>query len=373
MSARAGLPNTMHAVLLKGHGGPEMLDYVSDAPVPVPGAGEVLIQVSACGMNNTDIWVREGAYGTDDDPGATASWRRSSSVDTLAFPRIQGADTVGRIAEVGPGVDKARIGERVMVDFSIYNGDGISLADIDYYGHGRDGGFAEYMTVAADQAHVSRTDMSDAELATFCCAYLTGEHMLDRADLGPGETVLITGASGGVGSGLVQLARARGAVPFAICGPGKMDAVRAIGAEAVIAREERDLSAAVRDVLNGKQVDVVADLVAGAMFTDLINLIRPEGRYATAGAIAGPRVGLDLRTVYLKHLTLHGSSQGTRAAFKRLHGYIETGAIRPLLWQTYPLSQINRAQADFKDKDFVGKLVLQPDAKLQPVEPWTSL
>lgn len=364
------IPSTMHAVLLTRHGGPEALEYVNDAPVPAPGEDEVLIEVSACGMNNTDIWVREGAYGTDDDPDATASWRRGASQDTLQFPRIQGADTVGRIVAIGNAVDASRVGQRVMVDFSIYNGDGRSLIDIDYFGHGRDGGYAEYMVVPADQAHHSSTPMSDAELATFCCAYLTGEHMLDRAGLKAGETVLVTGASGGVGSGIIQLARARGAIPYAICGAGKAEAVKAIGAEAVIAREDGNLLDAVPDAMNGQPVDVVADLVAGSMFKDLINLIRPEGRYTTAGAIAGPVVEMDLRTVYLKHLTIHGSSQGTRAAFERLHGYIEAGTIKPLLWQTYPLSKINEAQADFKSKAYIGKLVIQPDAKWQPVEPW---
>ena len=359
----------MHAVLLTGHGGPERLEYRDDVPRPNPAPGEVLIEVSACGMNNTDIWVREGAYGTDDDPRATASWRRGQE-DTLKFPRIQGADTVGRIAEVGPGVDPARIGERVMVDFSIYNGDDESLADIDYIGHGRDGGFAEFVAVPADHAYACRTPMSDAELATFCCAYLTGEHMLDRAGVKAGETVLITGASGGVGSGLIQLVRARAAIPYAVCSENKAGAVKAIGAEAVISRHAGDLSVAVREAMNGRPLDVVADLVAGPMFGDLINLLRPEGRYTTAGAIAGPVVALDLRTVYLKHLAIHGSSQGTRSAFQRLHRYIEEGTIRPLLWQTYPLSQIHRAQADFKRKGFVGKLVLQPDSRWQPVEPW---
>ena len=134
MPQRPDIPSTMNAVYLTGHGGPEVLEYVDTAPVPTPDAGEVLIEVTACGMNNTDIWVREGAYGTDDDPNATASWRRGSSDNSLQFPRIQGGDTVGVIVDTGTSVDPARIGERVMIDFSIYNGDGISLSDIDYFG-----------------------------------------------------------------------------------------------------------------------------------------------------------------------------------------------------------------------------------------------
>ena len=357
------IPETMKAVLLTGHGGLDKLVYREDVAVPRPAAGEVLIEVSACGMNNTDVWVREGAYGTDEDADATASWRRAAGENTLVFPRIQGADTVGRIAAVGPGVPEGRVGERVMVDFSLYNRDDDSLADIDYIGHGRDGGYAEYCAVPAENAHAVQTEMSDAELATFCCAYLTGEHMLDRTRVAAGERVLITGASGGVGSGLVQLCRARGAIPYAVASRGKVEAVKAIGAEAVIFRGEGDLVAAVEEAAQGADIDVVADLVAGDLFADLLRILRPEGRYICAGAMGGAIVPFDVRTMYLKHLELHGSSQGTRAAFRRLVGYIEAGKIKALLGGLYRLSDFHRAQSDFMAKGFVGKLVVVPDAK----------
>ncbi len=353
--------DTMHAVVLTGHGGLDQLEYRDDVPIPQPAWNEVLLEVSACGMNNTDVWVREGAYGLEDDPAAVSTWRRGRS--TLTFPRIQGTDSVGRIVAVGEGVASTRIGERVMVDFSIYNRDDDSLADIDYIGHGRDGGYAEYQVVPADHAHVVDSDIDDAELATFCCAYLTGEHMLDRVRLAAGERILVTGASGGVGSGIIQLARARGAIPYAVTSEGKADEVRAIGAEGVVLRGMGNLVEAVEEVLAGEPVDVVADLVAGDMFNDLLRILRPEGRYTTSGAIAGPVVSLDLRTMYLKHLELHGSSQGTRAAFRRLVGYIESGAIRPLLGGTYKLSDFHQAQTDFMAKGFIGNLVVVPDAK----------
>lgn len=359
------IPATMKAVLLTGHGGLDKLEYVEDYPTPRPGSGEVLIEVHACGMNNTDVWVREGAYGTQDDPDAVSSWRRGQS--TLTFPRIQGADTVGDIVAVGEGVEPARIGERVMVDFSIYNTDTDSLANIDYIGHGRDGGYAEYCVVPEENAHDVDTDMSDAELATFCCAYLTAEQMLNRARVEEYENVLITGASGGVGSGLVQLCRARGAIPYAVTSPGKEQALLDIGAEGVVTRGPGDLEDEVRRVMQDQPVDVVADLVAGPLFTPLINLLRPEGRYSTAGAIAGPVVQLDLRTMYLKQLELHGSSQGTRGAFRALVRYIETGRIKPLLHATYPLSAFHRAQSDFMAKSFIGKLVVMPDRHFAPV------
>ncbi|MER8966856.1 alcohol dehydrogenase family protein [Mesorhizobium sp. M0808] len=354
------LPATMAAVQLIGHGGPEKLVYRTDVKVPSPARGEVLVKVTACGMNNTDVWVRQGAYGTEEDAAAVSTWRRQGN--TLSFPRIQGTDTVGNIIAVRDGVSPARIGERVMVDFSIYNRDDDSLADIDYMGHGRDGGYAEYQAVPSENAHVVDTDLSDVELATFCCAYLTGEQMLERAALKAGERVLVTGASGGVGSGIVQLARARGAIPYAVAGKGKEQAVRDIGAEAVITRGVADLPAAVSAATGGQPIDVVADLVGGAIFNDLLRILRPEGRYTTAGAIAGPVVQLDLRTMYLKQLQLHGSSQGTRADFRRIVRYIEDKKIRPLVGGVYKLSDFHRAQADFIAKDFVGKLVVVPDA-----------
>lgn len=361
----------MTAVQLVGHGGLERLVLSNEVRTPIPGHGEVLIDVYACGMNNTDIWVREGAYGTETDPASVSTWRRGRS--TLTFPRIQGADIVGRIAAVGDGVDPGRVGERVMVDFSIYNrpeGDE-SLADIDYIGHGRDGGYAEYAVVPTENAHRVGTEITDAQLATFCCAYLTAEQMLDRARLARGETVLVTGASGGVGSAIIQLARVRGAIPYAVTSRGKERALLDIGAEKTILRDGDgdgdsdgngggDLVGAVGRAVAGP-VDVVADLVAGPLFNDLLRILRPEGRYTTAGAIGGPVVQLDLRTVYLKQLELHGSSQGTRTAFRRLVRYIEEGSIRPLLHRTFRLSEIRDAQRAFMAKSYVGKLVVVPD------------
>ena len=349
------LPATMRAVLLTGHGGPEMLEYREDVPVPVPAPGEVLVRVTACGVNNTDIWVREGAYGTDDDPGKVSSWRRGQP---LKFPLIQGADVVGRIAAVGKDVDGGIIGKRVMVDFGIYNDAGASLANVDYIGHGRNGGFAEYCAVPAENAHVVRTPLSDAELATFCCAYVTAERMLNRARLTGGEVVLISGASGGVGTALIQLARVRGAVPIAVASAGWTDALLDLGAQAVVARASENLDQAIRSALGTRPVDVVADVVGGPLFKTLLNVLRPEGRYVTAGAIGGPVVEFDLRTVYLKHLDLIGSTQGTREDFARVRDYATSGKIKPVLAGTYPLKDLARAQADFVEKNFIGKLVI---------------
>lgn len=373
------IPEIMTAMLLTGHGGPDKLELRHDVPVPKPGPGEVLVEVSACGMNNTDIKVREGSYGAEDDPDAVSTWRaRAGEESTLQFPRIQGADTVGWIVAVGEGVSESRVGERIMVDFCIYNrpeGDD-SLRDIDYYGHGRDGGFAEYMVVEDGNAIRVESDMDDAELATFSCAYQTGEHMIERAGLAAGETVLITGAAGGVGSGIIQLARARGAIPYAITSKGKEDVLKKLGAEATIPRQdfqgpegtdEKAFIDRVESAMGGREVDVVADLVGGDLFNGLLRLLRPEGRYTTAGTIGGAVVPLDTRTLYLKHLQLHGSSQGRRQDFRRVVRYIEEGKINSILHKTWKLSELHAAQADFVSKTYVGKMVVVPDSKWQRV------
>jgi alcohol dehydrogenase len=351
------VPETMKAILLTGHGGPEKLEYREDWPVPSSASDEVLVKVGVCGINNTDIWVREGAYGKSDDPDAVASFGDSP----LQFPLIQGADIAGAIAAGGDAVDPARIGERVMVDFGIYKDEGDDVPSDDYIGAGRPGGFAEYVAVPAANAHAVDTTLSNAELATFCCAYVTCERMLNRAAVGPGDHVLVTGASGGVGSGVIQLCRVRGAVPYAVVGPGKESAVKAVGAEATIARGTGNLRNLVSAATSGRAIDVVVDTVAGAMLRDLLEVLRPHGRYVTCGAIGGPMVEIDMRRVYLKHLQIHGSSQGTRADFAAVRGYAVSGAIKPLLAATYPLAEIARAQEHFKRKNFVGKLVVVMD------------
>ena len=184
--------------------------------------------------------------------------------------------------------------------------------------------------------------------------------MLKRARVAAGEAVLVTGASGGVGSALVQLARARGAWVGAVVGKGKEDKVREIGADAVVSRGVPDLIGAVSDASGGRPIDVVADVVGGDSFPDLLNLLRIEGRYVVAGAIAGPSVRLDLRTLYLKHLQLIGSTLGTREDFADLVRHVTEGKVKPLLAGVYPLSEIGRAQDDFQAKGYFGKLVLIP-------------
>lgn len=352
----------MRAVLLRGHGGPDQLEYVTDAPIPVPGRKEVLVEVGACGMNNTDINTRTGWYSksvraaTGEETAAAdagGSW-----TGAVTFPRIQGADPVGRIAEVGYGVDPDRVGQRVMIDAWIRDPDG-DLTAAGYLGSERDGGYAEYVAVPAANAHPIRSGLTDAELAGFPCSYSTAEHMLERAGAEEGDCVLVTGASGGVGSALIQLARRRGADTIGISSRSKTALVEELtGADHVLDRRSPSLVSEILD-LSGGGVDIMADVVGGPLFPALFDTIRRGGHYTVAGAIGGPVVDLDLRTLYLRDITMHGCTVLPPGVFANLVRYIEKGEIRPVVARTYPLDRLRAAQAAFLRKEHVGAIVIE--------------
>lgn len=351
----------MRGVVLTGHGGPDMLEYREDLPRPVPAADEVLIAVAACGMNNTDINTRVGWYAKAVSGPTSDEAPKSSGVDGswgggLAFPRIQGADPAGRIVAVGSDVSTDRIGERVLVDAWIRDPGG-DLEAAAYLGSERDGGFAEYVAVPAANAHRVDTQLTDVELASFPCSYATAEHMLHRAGVAAGQWVLVTGASGGVGGGLIQLAKRRGANVVAIAGEEKIEQVKAIGADAVVARQSDDVAQAVLDAVG--KVDVLADVVAGPLFAPLLEVIKRGGHYTTAGAIGGPIVELDVRTLYLHDLTFHGATVLPPAVFENLVGYIERGEVKPIVAATFPLERMAEAQAAFAKKEHVGTIVIE--------------
>ena len=356
----SAIPDTMRGVVLTDHGGLDKLEYRADLPVPRPASDEVLVAVSACGMNNTDINTRTGWYsksvtggtGEETEPSEDGSWGGG-----ISFPLIQGADPCGRIVEVGSGVDRSRIGERVLVDAWMRDRSG-DLEKAEYLGSERDGGYAEYVAVPGSNAHLIESDLTDVELASFPCSYATAEHMLHRVGVHEGQWVLVTGASGGVGGALVQLAKRRGARVLALTSPTKRERVDALGADVVLDRTKDDLDEAVKAASEGG-VDVFADVVGGEMFPTLFETIKRGGHYTTAGAIAGPIVSLDLRTLYLHDLTMHGATVLPREVFANLITYIEDGEIRPVVAATYPLRELADAQRAFMEKDHVGAIVIE--------------
>ncbi|MBB1272975.1 alcohol dehydrogenase family protein [Psychromonas sp. SR45-3] len=343
------IPKTMKGVQLIGHGGPEMLQYRNDIPVPVPTSNEVLIRIAAAGVNNTDINTRIAWYSKNDGGSTDASW----SGQALEFPRIQGADVCGIIVAVGENVEVARIGQRVLIEPCITEVNGKNLTTPWYYGSECDGGFAEYTVVAAKHAYAVNSNFSDTELASFPCSYSTAENMLTRAKVTAKDRVLISGASGGVGSAAVQLAKARGAYVIAITSPSKNQQLLELGVDQVVARE-----ADLIDVLEENSIDVVIDLVAGKQWPQFLQLLKPGGRYAVSGAIGGPLVELDIRTLYLKDLSFFGCTVLNPEVFQKLVNYIEQGKIKPIVAHAFPLQEINAAQKFFLDKKHTGKIVL---------------
>lgn len=367
----AELPTTMRAVVLTGHGGLDKLEYRKDWPVPLANKGEVIIKVGACGLNNTDINTRTAWYSKSVTEGITdsggkggfaeaeannASWGNAA----ITFPRIQGADVAGTIVAVGTGVDTARIGERVMIDpWLLGVGDWMDTARSLYFGSECDGGYAQYTKVRTENAISVRSELSDAELATFPCAYTTAENLVSRSGLKPGETVVIAGASGGVGSAAIQLCRLRGARVIGIASQAKADLLLELGAEAVIDRNTTNLEGAIRDTASGT-VDVALDVVGGGMFMPMINALRQGGRYSTSGCIAGPMVDFDLRQLVYKDLQFTGATIVPPGTMQRLVGLIDQGLLQPLLAQTFALKDLALAQEAFITKKHVGNIVVEP-------------
>lgn len=358
------IPATMQAMVTVGHGGLEKLVWHEDWPVPTPAAGEVLVRVGACGLNNTDINTRTGWYSkavtgatasdpTGDPDAEDPSWGGAP----IRFPRIQGADVCGQIVSVGDGVDAARVGERVITDNWLRDqGDPLDKEKTGYFGSERDGGYAQYTTLPAANALAVNSPLSDAELATFSCSYSTAEGMLTRAQVTQADTVLVPGASGGVGGALVQLAKRRGARVIALASEAKHAEVAALGPDRILPRAPNDLKAA----LKGERITVLADVVGGPAFPDLLDTLVRGGRYTCSGAIAGPMVELDLRTFYLRDLTFTGSTVIDLEVVPNLIRYIEAGEIKPALAATFPLRDLHAAQTAFVEKAHTGNIVVIP-------------
>ena len=343
------IPKKMKGVYLTGHGGQDKLELRDDIPVPSPGPSDVLIKVGAAAVNNTDINTRTAWYSKSDSDSDDASW----SGNPIKFPRIQGADVCGRIVAVGDDICSSRIDERVLVEPCIREAQGEVLDQPWYFGSECDGGFAQFTVVASRHAYKIDSQLSDVELASYPCSYSTAENLLTRAKVIAYDVVLVTGASGGVGSAAVQLAKARGAKVIGVSAASKSDSLIKLGADQTISRNDSLVQA-----LGRNSIDVVIDLVAGKQWSELLEVLKPFGRYAVAGAIGGPHVNLDVRTLYLKDLSLFGCTVLDEGVFGNLIKRIEANDIVPVVAKTFLLEQLTEAQNYFETKGFTGKLVL---------------
>jgi NADPH:quinone reductase-like Zn-dependent oxidoreductase len=376
-----GCKSTMKAVVTTGNGGLDKLEY-RDVPVPKLGLGEVLLQVLAAGVNNTEINTRLGWYSktvtTSTERQADAEEKKATAKEDggwsepTPFPFIQGTDCCGRVVAVAPGGNESTIGSRVLVrpcmrPFGFGSMENIWMAS-DF-----DGAFAQFVKVPASEIFAVECDWSDVELASIPCSYGAAENMVNRAKVVKGEHVLVTGVSGGVGSAAVQLAKRRGATVVAEDAyhfmriqsqptlsdrrvrEEWMEQLRSIGSDRVIDRED-DIVA----ILGENSVDVVVDNVSGPAFGSLLKVLKRGGRYVSSGAIAGPLVTLDKRTFYLKDLTLIGCTAWDEPVFPNLISYIERRELRPVVAKTFPLERIADAQREFLEKKHFGKFVLIP-------------
>ncbi|WP_306113242.1 MULTISPECIES: alcohol dehydrogenase family protein [unclassified Roseovarius] len=352
----AMIPTQMSGVYLTRHGGPDALEWREDIPVPTPGPGQALVRVLAAGVNNTDINTRTGWYSktvtgaTDGDSGDDVE--SGGYAGALNFPLIQGGDLCGEVVATGADVTGIDTGMRVICGINQPRPTSENPVAFEVIGSEYDGAFAEYCCAPADQLYdVSAAPLSDVELGAMPCAFGTAMALLDRASVGKDDTVLITGASGGVGLAAVQLAALRGARVLAQTSAAKADVVREAGADEILGRGETP---------GVQSITAAIDLVGGPDWGALLEALRPGGRYATAGAIAGPMVEADLRTIYLNDLTIFGVTFQPPESFAGLVDLINRGKVRPLVSKTYPLKDIGAAQEDFAAKTYPGKLVLLP-------------
>jgi NADPH:quinone reductase-like Zn-dependent oxidoreductase len=339
------------AVAFESHGGPEVLT-LRDLPDPRPGADEVLIDVRACGINHLDLWVRQG-LGLE-----------------IQMPHVLGNDIVGVISEAGPAVRHLRAGDRVLVLPTLscgvcqpcMNGDDNLCREYDVIGRQRNGGYAERVTVPGRNCLPYPENLKWEEAAAVPLVFLTAWHMLiGRANLRPGEDVLIVGAGSGVGSAAVQIACLFGARVIATAGSdAKLERAKALGAHDGIRHDQADLGREVRRLTGKKGVEVVFEHVAGPVFEQAVGALARNGRLVTCGATAGNKVTLDVNLLFGRHLSLMGSWMGRRAELVEVLKFVRDGRLKPVVDSVLPLAEARRAHERIEAREHFGKIVLVP-------------
>ncbi|HEX8904336.1 MAG TPA: alcohol dehydrogenase catalytic domain-containing protein [Longimicrobiaceae bacterium] len=341
----------MRAAIFHEHGGPEVV-RIEDVPTPQPGPGEVLVQVRAAAMNHLDLWIRRGL-----------------PIDTT-MPHIGGSDIAGVIAEVGDGVDAARVGERVVINPSLWDGacewcrrgQESMCVRFRILGEHTNGGFAEYVAAAADHVYPLPEGYAFERAAALPISYMTAWRALhSRARLQRGEDVLVLGASGGTAIAAVQIAAAIGARVFAVTsGAEKVERLRGLGAAFVYDRDAQDWSAAVYADTDKRGVDVVVENVGVATWKGSMRALAQGGRLVTYGATTGPKVEVDLRALFWKQLSVLGSTMASKAEFEAMLQAAFGGAIDPVIDSVMPLDRAREAHERLEAGGQFGKIVLVP-------------
>ena len=357
------LPLKMKAVLTEGIGGYDKLKY-TEVETPKISKNEVLLKVLAAGINNTDINTRIGWYSSkinaDTDALSKSKFQNSNQKSGLGwngttnFPLIQGTDCCGEVVSVGSDAVKNLIGKRVLVR-PCMKLRGLGSAERVWMASDFDGAFSEYVKVPFKEVFPVNSNWTDAELASIPCAYGTAENMLFQSKCGGKTKILITGASGGVGSAALQLAKRRGANVSILTSSKKKNFFKEFDISYIAVGAEELISS-----FGERSFDIVLDPVGGQIFPSLIKLLKKGGTYISSGAIAGPIVNLDLRDLYLKDLKVLGATAWSDNIFPNLIGYIEKDEIKPIVAETFPLKDIVEAQKKFLKKRHLGKFILVP-------------
>ncbi len=343
----------MKAVIFEHHGGPEVLQY-TDFPTPEPGPGQVQVQIHAAALNRLDVWVRNGWPGI-----------------RLDYPHIPGADGAGVVSAIGPGVTSCRVGDRVVINSNLSDG----TCEFCQAGHDNmcarwallgetvRGAYAEYVVVPDRNVLALPADFPFDQAAAASLVFLTAWHsLITRGKLQRGESILIVGAGGGVNIASLQIAKYIGAKVYVVGSTmTKLKRAEELGADELIDRSrDVDWAKAVYSLTNKRGIDVVVDNVGAGTLPLSLRAAAKGGRILTVGNTGGPKIEIDNRYMFAKHLTYIGSTMGTRADFAQVMGLIFEGQLRPVIDETFALRDARRAHERMEQGEFFGKIVLMP-------------
>ena len=341
----------MNAIVFHQHGGPEVLKY-EDAPKPSIRPGEVLVRVKACALNHLDLWVRRGIPGVP-----------------IPLPHIPGSDVSGEIAQIGPDVTTVRVGQKVVLAPGVTCGKcAACVAGQDNHcryftnlGYLIDGGCAEFVRAPEVNCLSYPENLTFEEAASIPLVFQTAWHMLlARAELQPGEDVLILGAGSGVGSAAIQIAKFFGARVIATAGSDeKLQKAKQLGADHLINHNTQKIRDEVRRITNKRGVDVVFEHVGTATWDDSFASLAPGGRLVTCGATTGYDAKVDLRFLFSRQLSLLGSYMGTKSELHSIMGLVASGRFKPIVDRIFPLTACAEAHAYLESGSQFGKVVLR--------------
>jgi NADPH:quinone reductase-like Zn-dependent oxidoreductase len=342
----------VRAVVFERHGGPEVLEYREGVPEPVIGPGQVRVRVRAASVNHLDIWTRKGL------PFA------------IEMPHILGNDIAGVIEEVDASVFHLAVGDAVMVApgagcghcGACLEGDDNQCLAYDMFGLRKQGGYAEFIVAPARNVFPKPAHLTFEEAASMPLVFLTAWHMLvGRAALKPGETVLVLAAGSGVGIAAVQIAKMLGATVFATASTeAKLARAKELGADAGILYEQVDFAAEARRLTGKRGVDVVIEHTGQATWEKSIASLARGGRLVTCGATSGFEGRTDLRALFAKHISIHGSYMGRLAEFDEVLHHIRAKRLAPVVDRVLPLSEARAAHEAMEKREQFGKIVLVP-------------